>query len=486
MFIKKYNKIISLLHRLFFLLLALLLGLSVSLAAAQTAALALTVDVHVPQGIYYVGQAIELRIGIESERGRPKVTTPRVLDAEVTALRTELIQRGATGIGDFVTERIYYVFPFRIVAKQPGVLQIPPVTARLGERSGTSAPLQVMVRALPAAGRPASFLGGVGRLSVDALAHPGTIHAGQDFEYRIRLFGPAARGSTLPPDLTGFDRLSIAAETQPLPVEVVADPPSRVFRYRVRPTRAGETVLPPIAISYFEPKGGHYLTKTTPGVPVLVVDVATFDPNSFAYASLNLGTDSNAPEKTHQEALWPAGVWWSGLRIAISVSLIAFSLAAGALLVIKGAHWRKADPGRFARVVARHLDSTQGADAAATRITAELAGYLRRAAGRPEGVLTPLEAHRAFEQLAGDCWLGERADRLVAACDQVRYSGRGGSAEALVADARPLFADLGRSVVIRGDDLSAEKHHGRHPKPPLGDGYGLPPDDEQAYSTYLR
>ena len=71
-----------------------------------------------PPGTYYVGQAIELRVGIEAAGKHPKVVTPRVNDAEVTLFRTDLLQRGTSGIGDFVTERIYYLFRFRIVARR--------------------------------------------------------------------------------------------------------------------------------------------------------------------------------------------------------------------------------------------------------------------------------------------------------------------------------------------------------------------------------
>jgi hypothetical protein len=469
-----------------------MLALLAGAAPQQPAPAGLMVDAQVPPGVYYVGQAIELRVGVEAAGEQPKVVAPRIPDAEVTLFRSDLLQRGASGIGDVVSERIYHVFRFRIVAKREGVLEIPPVIARANDRVGSSAPVRVSVRSLPAAGRPPTFLGGVGRLEVDAEVVPETIRAGQDFEYRIQLLGPGARGSIRPPDLPGVERLAISPELEALPTEAVADPPSRVFRFRLRPTRAGEVVLPPVAIAFFDPKVGRYLTKTTPGVPVRVVDVAAFDPSSLNYGSASPGapalgsTQGNAPSQSSWMARWTGAL--SGLLIAsilVPVAAFVYRIAA------RARDRRLADPARYARLVLRKLDPSSSADTSALLIAGELVRYLKRATGRPEGVLTPVEARRAFEDLANDPALGDRADRLVGACDQALYSARVGSAEALVEEARPLFTELGRLMVPPGanhfgENHSAGKHGGRHPEPALGDGSSLPPDLAQTINAYLR
>ena len=50
------------------------------------------------------------------------------------------------------------------------------------------------------------------------------------------------------------------------------------FFYRLRPSRAGDVVLPPISIASYDPSISRYLTQATPGVPVRVVAVSAFDP----------------------------------------------------------------------------------------------------------------------------------------------------------------------------------------------------------------
>src|SRR5262249_28248423 len=91
---------------------------------------------QVPAKTYYVGQAIELRIGAEGESHRPEVVPPVIPDAEVALIGTELSPVAATGIGDLTRERNLFITRFRLIARRAGRLRIPPVVVRLGSRSG--------------------------------------------------------------------------------------------------------------------------------------------------------------------------------------------------------------------------------------------------------------------------------------------------------------------------------------------------------------
>ena len=134
------------------------------------------------------------------------------------------------------------------------------------------------VHPVPPEGRPAEFLGGVGRFSIRAEAEPRSVRVGQELTYRITVDGPAAWGMTGRPDLKRFDRLPIGLRIEAGPVELTNEPPSRTFAYTLRPTRPGDAVLPPVAIAAFDPSSRHYLTRVTPSVPIRVVAVPTFDP----------------------------------------------------------------------------------------------------------------------------------------------------------------------------------------------------------------
>jgi hypothetical protein len=392
----------------------------------------LSVLAQVPESRYYAGQAIELRVAVEAGSEAPKVTPPRVADADVAFFRLDPLQRGSTAIGNLVSERILYVFRFRVVARRPGALVIPPVAARLGDRAGRSAEVRVQVEALPSEGRPATFLGGVGSLDAGAEAWPTSLRAGETLEYRLRLQGPGARGSLHPPDLKPLSRLGL--EVEPLPTEYVSDPPSRVFRFRIRPRNAGTTVLPPVAISYFDPKAGRYLTKTAPGVPIRVVQVAGFDPGTLQYDPV--------PGAAGSRQSWVLAA--SLALAALAIALLARPAARRCLRVWNGLLARiEANPSRFALRAARRLENP-GTDlqSLAARIAADLARYLLLACGRPAGALTPLEASEAVDRLTADPALAACAARVLATCDHARFSGQAVASVPLAHEAMTLFRAL--------------------------------------------
>ena len=137
---------------------------------------------------------------------------------------------------------------------------------------------------MPPEGRPAAFLGGVGDFSVEADVSPATVRVGQELTYRITVTGPAAWGMTARPDLSRLERLAIAPRIEALPDETIHEPPSRTFVTRLRPTRPGDAVLPPVVIAAFDPETLRYFSKATKGLAVKAVAVPAFDPRSLDYA----------------------------------------------------------------------------------------------------------------------------------------------------------------------------------------------------------
>jgi hypothetical protein len=419
-----------------------ILGLTAGPARAQ-ATDPIPVEAQVPARTYYVGQSIELRIGVLAGSERPRIVAPQVAGAEVTPRGTGLKPIASSAIGDSIAERNVFLARFRLVPRRAGVLEVPPVVARLGARSGASRPIRLMIHHLPLAGRPAGFLGGVGAFRLEAETNVAMVRVGQEFEYRIRMIGPAARGSAAAPDLQRFDRVPLGLEIEPMTSEPVADPPARVFGYRIRPTRAGTAVLPPVAIAAFDPTAARYVTKVTPGVAVRVVDVPRFDPATLDYG---------APAERTPSGLGRAAAW--------VVSAAAGVIAMVVTLVILGRRRAHAARGpraarRLVRRIADRLDRGGDAAEAARRITEGLAAYLNQVQARPLGALTPAEARLGIEQATGCAGLGEHAERLVARCDRAQYAATGQpTAEDLVGEARRLLDDLKRSGTgsRRGND----------------------------------
>ncbi len=157
---------------------------------------AMRVEVEVEGGVHYVGQGIELRVGVVARGIRPELDPPVIAGAEVWPIGTGLKPISVSGIGSVMAETNVFVNRFRIVPRRAGTLEVPSIRARLKDRIGRGRPVRVTVRPLPPEGRPPEFLGGVGRFAIQVGAAPRSVRVGQELDYRITVTGPAAWGMT--------------------------------------------------------------------------------------------------------------------------------------------------------------------------------------------------------------------------------------------------------------------------------------------------
>ena len=332
----------------------------------------------------FVGQGVGLRVTAAGFDGPPALVAPRVQGAEVLAS------------GDDGTS-----YKFLLIPERAGVIRIPPFVAAGGV---ASAPIEVRGRAQPGGGPPTS-LGGVGAVTVVAELSADAVRLGDSAEYRLTLGGPGAPGSTRRPTIrwpSGLDARPIAA---PGPE---ADPPSRRYRWAIRPSRPGRLVVPATAVSVLDPSTGRYVTSVSRSVRLDVVDRPPAE----------LADDPREPA-IEPRSPWARVIWVGAAAVGLS-GVVAWILRR-----------RRPARGRLARRLSRSLPDSAGPEEAARKVIEALAAYL----GRDVGVLTPVEARAA---------LGARGERLVAACDRVRYSGRVVDADALLADARALLAERAR------------------------------------------
>ena len=375
----------------------------------KTAPARLTVVAQANPTVCFVGQSVTLAVGVVAERQRPTVVAPKVDGAGVEFVRVEQVPISVSGIGEAGFEKNLFRSIYRVVPRRAGAVAIPPVVARLGDRKGRSEPVRLDVRPLPTAGRPAAFLGGVGRFEVEARAEPSSLRPGQSLEYRVTVTGPGARGVTSPPAIDRLATLPLGLQVDRLPDATNADPPSHTFIYRLRPTRAGEAVLPPAAVAAFDPESGRYVTKATAGVPLKVTEVAAFDPSALAYA----------PPSTAPGPITGTIVVWVAMTLPLLV-------ASGLIVARLAARSRRRD----ARKLVNWLETAEGrlakaADAAdAGRVLSEsLAAYLALTTGRPPGALTPSEAAEWVALATGSDDLAGRSMQLVKRCDRARFGG---------------------------------------------------------------
>jgi hypothetical protein len=471
--------------------LSLLLALALSLGWAQVGegGEPLQVRAEVAPGPYFVGQGFVVRVDVAAGGKRPKIDAPRMPDALAWPIDKALRPISSARIGSvFVAENLFEV-QFRVVPKRAGPLEIPAIQAQVQGRSGRSQPKRVLIKSVPLQGRPAEFLGGVGRFDVQAEASPKVLRVGQELEYRIKITGPAAWGTNGRPDLERFGKLGLALRVEPMPDAMTQEPPGRTFAYRLRPMRAGEAVLPPVAIAAFDPGLASYVTHVTVGVPIRVVAVPPFDPTTIHY-------DPPSPALTQRTLIAVASA------SAAILLLWAFILLRQVQRRLARSHrFGPAPARRFARRTARYLgsvlvateaprietvsihDQARPLDSAdsespvelfepsklnrpwrltvlkiaspsivrgvARRVAQRLAHYLELATGHSPIALTPDEARQRVAWVTHSDELAAWAAELTEACDSILYGDSPREpdqcARQVIGDARRLFQGLGRA-----------------------------------------
>jgi len=388
---------------------------------------ALRVEAKVAQATTFAGQAIEVRVGVVAGAERPKVVPPKVDGAEVTLIDTTFRQLGASGIGDFVTETNIFVSRFRVIPARPGPLVVPPIYARVDDRSGSSTPIRLIIQPVPPEGRPASYLRGVGRIAARAEVTPSSARVGQTIDYRLILQGPGARGSIQWPLLSELEPLK-NLKVEQVDTKLIADPPLRTFHYQIRPTSPGDLVLPSVAVATFDPTFRRYVETRAPIVIVRVVAVPKFDPSSLDTALPTI------PSPTAR-------------RIPIAPIVVGGAIVAliAAFLVVRS----RDRPRRLAIRLARGLRSEPDPIRAADGVASGLTAYLKTAIGRPMGVLTPEEGRRGVRESVGNLALADRAGRLIERCDRARFGRDTEMGSDLSVEASSFFEELATKRVQR-------------------------------------
>ena len=133
-----------------------------------------------------------------------------------------------------------------------------------------SDPVKFTVKELPAAGRPKSFSGIVGKCSLMTMADPLEVSVGDPIQLTLQLSGPAYLETVKLPSLTGQEdlasRFKISGEDDPGVVEGDVKKFTRILRAN----DANVKEIPAIEISYFDSETGKYEIARSPAIPLQV------------------------------------------------------------------------------------------------------------------------------------------------------------------------------------------------------------------------
>ena len=255
-------------------------------------------DVQIPEGPYYVGQALPTRVSLLVRRDLELANAAfpqRQGDAFVNTEFSDSPARGTTEVGG----RAYGALQWNILVTpihsgqaelsftQEVLLQLPSNARDFGslfsfrtaqtERSVLqSEPQPLLILPLPAEGRPASFDGAIGQLSVSADVSTTRLTQGEPVTLTLSITGSGNFDRIVPPALPEWDGWRIyPPKSDFTPGDATGFSGTKTFAYILIPQTDQVTEIPEVAYASFDPKTARYVETILPAIPVTVAPATT-------------------------------------------------------------------------------------------------------------------------------------------------------------------------------------------------------------------
>ena len=245
--------------------------------------------VSIPKRTVYLGETFAVSMELMAEGLRqnhlpvPQLLTPGI---RFTLIRPEYQQtamRPANG-------KLYRVFTFQTgaVAMKSGKLNVTfEVTVTVMDYTQNvfgkqrtinliSDPIELTVKPLPTAGRPANYSGAVGQFGIENITlNPPRAKTGDPVEINLSLSGAGSLETVPMPQPASWDGFKTHPPTNEMDEPNGRNLSSRKrFKQMVVPLRPDLTALPPMEFSYFDPQKEEYVSIFSAPTPLTVNGVA--------------------------------------------------------------------------------------------------------------------------------------------------------------------------------------------------------------------
>ncbi len=283
----------------------------------------------------------------------------------------------------------------------------------------------VTVEGPPAAGRPPSYTGAIGRYSMDVSAKPDRVEKGQPITLTVAIRGEPLAG-VAGPDLGANAELASRFDYARDDLLGDIERNRRVFRRAVFPKQEGEQSIPAVTWSFFDPNS-------------IAVDPATLTTTSIA---LSNGEDTDAQETEltllgggispnyvdtsmvlANQAFVLTPVWMSALAFPPVICLVV-SLTARHRSRLHGdkglARRRHARRNALARIAG--VSRSKGTLEQLHGLSEALTEYLADRFNLPPGAVTPSEARDLVAEEMSDDTVADELASFLEECDQSRYA----------------------------------------------------------------
>jgi hypothetical protein len=294
---------------------------------------------------------------------------------------------------------------------------------------------------LPPAGRPDNFSGLVGDYKISAQATPTKVAVGDPITVTVRVSGPGYLGRVeLPP----LNEQPLLARDFKIPEEMASgqvEGAGKNFIQTIRARSSDVVKIPPIELSYFNPKSGTYEIARTEPIPLRVEGTRVVTArdaegitetgsvqSEIESAEGGIAYNYEGPDVLVNQAAGP-GAWLRspGWLVGLSVPPLVYLGLLGFTLY---GRWRDSDPAaRRSRQALKSLSRSMSAlkPADTDEYYAGVLDSLRRYLGDKLGVtaasLTFADVKPALERRGADGKTVEQLGQLFDRCEAGRYAG---------------------------------------------------------------
>ncbi len=327
-------------------------------------------------------------------------------------------------------------------------------------------PIKIVVRPLPARGRPADFKGAVaGDLDVSITADKQVAQVGEPINVTVTMSGTGNMRTLSPPKLDGLKEFKVyesGSSTDSFKKDYVVSG-RRKFDFVLVPEAEGRFTVPPVTIPYFDPARGTYAVAASASIPVEVKPGTSEDGRKLVYAGG--GDDFHVINKDIRyihappASLAPAGRSFYQNRWFLALQALPV-LAVGASLVVERKRRRYRQDVRFARAsralkdAERRLGDAErafrrdGAADAFGMVHAAVFGYFADRMNVPVAGLTGGAIDEYLRARSIDDDVAAAVARTIAACDAARYAAgaSGGDGATVARGAREALAAVEKAV----------------------------------------
>jgi hypothetical protein len=315
---------------------------------------------------------------------------------------------------------------------------------------------EILVKDVPAQGRPDSFTGAVGTFQWEAQLEPTRAKVGDPLTLTLTLSGKGTLSNTSAPDLASLPSLGERFKIYEATEEI--RPNAARFTFSLRPRVPGSDDFPSIPMSYFDVESEKFVTLKTRPIPINIDDAKRLSNNQIVSAAPS-GGGASTEIQLQAEGIF-ANITDRGAFRNEAVNPAAWLLflvaLGGAYMVIAvgTVQWRRVSAdealqrrrGAAARARRCLQDAVQKFDARQDRDAVDLiqsafTALVADVHNLPEAGLTIKDIRHQLQLLEVDAELLDGVESLLDRCDAARY-GTSRQDTGLVQDAERVLGDL--------------------------------------------